>query len=62
MVICFTQHEARKYLRRNRKNQEEEIVTVSNRNNLPVEKHMELLNLNDDMYKYVEYLGIVENQ
>lgn len=56
MVISYTQHEARKYLRRNRKTKEEEVVTVSNRNNFPVEKHMELLNLNDNMYEYIEFL------
>ncbi len=58
MVICFTQHEVIKYLRRNRETLKKEIVTVSNRNNLPVEKHMELLNLNDDMYEYVGILGL----
>ncbi len=39
---------------------EEEIVSVSNVNKLSVEKHMELLNLNDDKYEYVEYLGDVK--
>lgn len=61
MIYYFQQHETRKYLRRNRETLEEEIVTVSNRNNLSVEKHMELLNLNDDQYKYIEYLRMVEN-
>lgn len=61
MIYCFKQHEVRKYLRRNKETLEEEIVSVSNVNNLSVEKHMELLNLNDDQYEYIEYLGKVEN-
>ena len=60
MNYSFTQHEVRRYLRRNRKTMEEEIVSVSNVNKLPVERHMELLNLNDDRYEYIEYLGKVE--
>ena len=36
---------------------EEEIVSVSNVNNLPVKRHMELLNLNDDKHEYIDYLG-----
>ena len=31
-----------------------EIVTVTNRNNLSIEKHLELLNLNDLDYIYTE--------
>ena len=61
MVIGFKQHEVRKYLRRNKKPQEEEIMSVSNRNGLTVEKHMELLNLNDEDHEYIEYLGNVES-
>ncbi len=61
MIYCFKQHEVRKYLRRNRTTLAEEIVTVSNRNSLSVERHMELLNLNDGQYEYIEYLGRVEN-
>lgn len=61
MVVCFKQHEARKYLRRNKKTQQEEIVSVSNRNGLTVERHMELLNINDAEYEYIEYLGSVES-
>ena len=61
MVIGFKQHEVRKYLRRDKNTQEEEIVSVSNRNGLTVEKHMELLNLNDDEHEYIEYLGNVES-
>ena len=62
MVICFKQNEVRKYLRRNRKTQENEFVTVSNRNNLSVEKHMELLNLNDDEYEYISFIETVKIQ
>ncbi len=62
MMYYFKQHEVRKYLRRNRKTEEEEIVSVSNLNNLSVEKHMELLNLNDENYEYIAYLGIVDHE
>ena len=51
MVYYYKQHEVRKYLRRNKKTMVEEIVSVSNVNNLTVEKHMELLNLNDGKYE-----------
>ncbi len=61
MIYYLQQYETRKYLRRNKETLEEEIVTVNNRNNLPVEKHIELLNLNDNMYEYIEYLGTVGN-
>ena len=60
MDYSFQQHETRKYLRRNRITSEEEIVSVTNRNNLSVEKHMELLNMNDTDYEYLEYVGNVE--
>lgn len=60
MNYSFTQHEVRKYLRRNRETMEKEIVSVSNVNKLSVERHMELLNLNDDRYEYIEYLGNVK--
>ncbi len=43
-----------KYLRTNRSTGESEIVTVSNRNELPVWKHLELLNQNDEEYRYSE--------
>lgn len=39
----------------------EEIVSVSNVNNLTVEKHMELLNLNDGKYEYIDFLGNESN-
>lgn len=51
------QPEVRKYLRQHRETLKQEIVSVSNRNNLSVEKHMELLNLNDDVHEYIAYLG-----
>ncbi len=60
MIYGYKQHEVRKYLRQNRETQEEEIVSVSNRNNLSVERHMELLNLNDKKYEYIQYWGDVE--
>lgn len=60
MIYEYKQHEVRKYLRKNRITQEEEIVSVSNRNNLSVERHMELLSLNDEKYEYIQYLGDVE--
>lgn len=60
MIYYFKQHEVRKYLRRNKSTKKEEIVSVSNVNNLSVAKHMELLNLNDENYEYIAYLGIVD--
>ena len=35
---------------------ENEIVPVTNRNALPVKRHMELLNLNDEEHIYLECL------
>ena len=61
MVIGYKQHEVRKYLRRDKKTNEEKIVSVSNVNGFTVEKHMELLNLNDAHHEYVEYLGNAES-
>jgi len=60
MIYQYKKCDIRKYLRRNRETLEETIVTVSNRNNFTVEKHMELLNLNDDKYEYIKYLGAAE--
>lgn len=45
--------ETRKFTRRNRQTGKTEIVTVSNRNNLSIEKQMELLNLNDTKFEYI---------
>lgn len=44
----------RKYLRVDKETRESEIVSVSNRNALSVERHMELLNLNDEGHIYLE--------
>ena len=44
----------RKYKRTNKITGKSEIVTVTNRNNLSIEKHLELLNLNDLDYIYTE--------
>lgn len=59
MIYCFKQHEVRKYLRRNRCTLEEDVVSVTNSNNFTIEKHMELLNMNDPKYEYIKYLGTV---
>ena len=45
--ICNKELPTRKYKRTNIITDKTEIVTVTNKNNLPVEKHLELLNLND---------------
>lgn len=60
MIYGFKQHEIRKYIRMDRNTMEEEIVSVSNRNNLSVKKHMELLNQNDNKYEYIAYLEAEE--
>lgn len=52
--IYFTLVNVRKYLREDRMTGEREIVPVTNRNALPVEHHMELLNLNDEEHIYLE--------
>ena len=44
----------RKYLRVDKATGKSEIVSVSNRNALSVERHMELLNLNDEGHVYLE--------
>lgn len=60
MIYTFKQYEIRKYIRRNKVTLKEEVVSVSNRNNLSVVNHMDLLNLNDDKYEYIAYLGMGE--
>ena len=40
----YTELPTRKYKRTNKITGKSEIVTVTNRNNLPIEKHLELLN------------------
>lgn len=57
MNYSFQQHKTRKYLRMSRSTSEEEIVSVTNRNNLSVEKHLKMLNLNDTDYEYLECIG-----
>ncbi len=52
--IYFTFVNVRKYLREDRMTGEREIVPVTNRNALSVERHMELLNLNDEGHIYLE--------
>lgn len=52
--IYFTLVNVRKYLREDRRTGEREIVPVTNRNALSVERHMELLNLNDEGHIYLE--------
>ena len=44
----------RKYKRTNKITGKSGIVTVTNRNNLSIEKHLELLNQNDLDYIYIE--------
>ncbi len=52
--IYFSFVNVRKYLREDRMTGEREIVPVTNRNDLSVKRHMELLNLNDDEHIYLE--------
>lgn len=44
----------REYKRTNLTTGETTIVTVTNRNNLPIKQHLHLLNLNDDEHFYSE--------
>ena len=50
----YTELPTRKYKRTNKITGKSEIVTVTNRNNLPIEKYLELLNQNDLDYIYTE--------
>ena len=50
----YTELPTRKYKRTNKITGKSEIVTVTNRNNLPIEKHLELLNQYDLDYIYTE--------
>lgn len=50
----YTELPTRKYKRTNKITGKSEIATVTNRNNLPIEKHLELLNQNDLDYIYTE--------
>ena len=53
--IYFGLVSVRKYLRVDKTTGKREVVSVSNRNDLPVERHIELLNLNDEGHIYFEY-------
>jgi hypothetical protein len=52
--IYFSLVNVRKYLRVDRTTGKSEIVPVTNRNALSVERHIELLNLNDEEHIYFE--------
>ena len=52
--IYFALVNVQKYLREDRMTEEREIVPVTNRNALPVERYIELLNLNDEEHIYLE--------
>lgn len=52
--IYFSIVNVRKYLRVDKVTGKSEIVPVTNRNALTVERHMELLNLNDEGHIYLE--------
>ena len=47
MNYIYTELQTRKYKRTNIITGKTEIVTVTNKNNLPIEKHLYLLNPND---------------
>lgn len=55
--IFFYLVNVRKYLRVDRETGKREVVSVSNRNALSVERHMELLNLNDEGHIYLACVG-----
>lgn len=57
--IYFNFVNVRKYLREDKETGERVVVPVTNRNALSVERHMELLNLNDEEHIYLE---CVENK
>lgn len=52
--IYFRLVNVRKYLRVDKVTGKSEIVPVTNRNALTVERYMELLNLNDEEHIYLE--------
>lgn len=52
--IYFNFVNVRKYLREDKKTGKRAVVSVTNRNAMSVEHHMELLNLNDEEYIYLE--------
>ena len=52
--IYFNFVNVRKYLREEKETGKRAVVSVTNRNALSVERHMELLNLNDEEHIYLE--------
>lgn len=50
----YTELLTHKYQRTNLTTDHTEIVTVTNKNNLPIQEHLRLLNLNDQNYTYKE--------
>ena len=52
--IYFSLVNVRKYLRVDKVTVKREIVPVTNRNAQTVDRHMELLNLNDEEHIYLE--------
>ena len=54
LKVVYAEVEVREYKRVSIETGVEEIVKISNRNNLPVEEHLRLLNLNDERYIYSE--------
>ena len=54
--IYFNLVNVRKYLRVDKETGKSEVVSVTNRNALSAERHMELLNLNDERYTYLDCL------
>ena len=52
--IYFNFVNVRKYLREDKETGKRVVVSVTNRNALSVERHMELLNLNDEEHIYLE--------
>lgn len=50
----YTELPTRKYKRTNLQTNKTEIVTVTNKNNLSIQQHLNLLNLNDSNNHYSE--------
>ncbi len=56
MQYDYKEVEVRQFRRRNRLTGIESTVSVSNRNDLSVEEHIRLLNLNDPDFEYMEVI------
>ena len=56
MQYDYKEVEVRQFRRRNRLTGIESTVSVSNRNDLSVEEHIRLLNLNDPDFEYMEII------